>query len=135
APCSRESIERPPVLRVQRLRPQAYFPMQAMPRSAGLDLQLPHKEITLEPEGHHLVSMGLAITIPQGYYGHMVPCNSSALREQWGIKTGVLDSNYPEEVKVFCGHTCYNLLCTHIYIYIYIYIYSLGFSCLYTLAV
>uniref|UniRef100_A0A8B9PSI2 Uncharacterized protein n=1 Tax=Apteryx owenii TaxID=8824 RepID=A0A8B9PSI2_APTOW len=46
------------------------------------------------------VGMGLAIAIPGGYYGRVLPCNSSALQERWGIKTGVLDSNYLEEVKV-----------------------------------
>uniref|UniRef100_A0A8B9QCC3 dUTPase-like domain-containing protein n=1 Tax=Apteryx owenii TaxID=8824 RepID=A0A8B9QCC3_APTOW len=69
--------------------------------SAGLHLQLPNKERTLELESRHLVSMGLAITIPQGYYGHMVPCNSLALRGA-DIVAGVIDSNYPEEVKPQC---------------------------------
>ena len=75
-----ESMERPHVLRVQRLHPQACIPMQAMPRSAGLDLRLPHKEITLEPESWHLVTMGLVVTIPQEHYGPLVPSNSLALR-------------------------------------------------------
>uniref|UniRef100_A0A8C4KUJ6 dUTP diphosphatase n=1 Tax=Dromaius novaehollandiae TaxID=8790 RepID=A0A8C4KUJ6_DRONO len=53
---------------------------QAMPGSAGLGLQLPHNEITLEPENHHSVRMGLAITVPQGYYGCVEPCNGLALQ-------------------------------------------------------
>uniref|UniRef100_A0A8C4P6A9 dUTPase-like domain-containing protein n=1 Tax=Dromaius novaehollandiae TaxID=8790 RepID=A0A8C4P6A9_DRONO len=72
------------MLRVQWLHPQACLPRRALPGSAGLDLS-------------HLVSM--AITIPQGYYGHVVPCNSLALQEG-GIHAGVIDSDCLEEVKV-----------------------------------
>uniref|UniRef100_A0A8B9QMN9 dUTPase-like domain-containing protein n=1 Tax=Apteryx owenii TaxID=8824 RepID=A0A8B9QMN9_APTOW len=66
-----ESVKRPRVLRVQRLPPQACLPVRALPGSAGLGLRLPRKEITLERESHHLVSMELAISIPQGRYGRV----------------------------------------------------------------
>ena len=48
--------------------------------------------------------MGLAITIPLGYYDCMVPCTSLAL---WGVDiiAGVIDSNYLEEVKVVIHYT------------------------------
>uniref|UniRef100_A0A8C4JQ12 dUTP diphosphatase n=1 Tax=Dromaius novaehollandiae TaxID=8790 RepID=A0A8C4JQ12_DRONO len=77
------------MLRVQWLHPQACLPRRALPGSAGLDLS-------------HLVSM--AITIPQGYYGHVVPCNSLALQEG-GIHAGVIDSDCLEEVKVAIHYT------------------------------
>uniref|UniRef100_A0A8C4K9U1 dUTP diphosphatase n=1 Tax=Dromaius novaehollandiae TaxID=8790 RepID=A0A8C4K9U1_DRONO len=101
------------VLRVQRLHPpQACLPRQALPRSAGLGLRLPHEEITLEPESRHLASMGLAITTPQGYYGCVVPCNSLALR-RGGIEAGVVYSHYLEEVKVAIhGTRSQHLRCT-----------------------
>uniref|UniRef100_A0A8B9Q8R0 dUTPase-like domain-containing protein n=1 Tax=Apteryx owenii TaxID=8824 RepID=A0A8B9Q8R0_APTOW len=73
--------------------PYARFKGESIERSHVLRVQWLH------PQSRHLVSMGLAITIPQGYYGHMVPCNSLALRGA-DIVAGVIDSNYPEEVKV-----------------------------------
>ncbi|XP_064356525.1 deoxyuridine 5'-triphosphate nucleotidohydrolase-like [Dromaius novaehollandiae] len=99
-----ESIKRPRVLGVQRLQPQACLPRRALPGSAGLGLRLPHKEITLELESRHLVSMGLAVTIPQGYYGRMVPCNSLALRGV-DIIAGVIDLNYLEGARVAIHYT------------------------------
>uniref|UniRef100_A0A8B9QIY0 dUTP diphosphatase n=1 Tax=Apteryx owenii TaxID=8824 RepID=A0A8B9QIY0_APTOW len=48
--------------------------------------------------------MGLAVAIPQGYYGQVVPCNSLSLRGV-DIIARVIDSNYLEEVKVVIRYT------------------------------
>ncbi|XP_034642581.1 uncharacterized protein LOC117885375 [Trachemys scripta elegans] len=58
-----EVIERPRVLQVQCLHPQAHLPIRATPGSAGLNLRVPQKSLTLQPNSRNLVSIGLALVL------------------------------------------------------------------------
>ncbi|XP_026502822.1 uncharacterized protein LOC113405784 [Terrapene carolina triunguis] len=98
-----EVIEQPRVLRVQRLHSQAHLPIQATPGSAGLDLRVPQESFTLQPNSRNLVSIGLAIGLPQGYYGHIAPLSSLALKGI-DVAAGVIDADYTGEVKVLLVH-------------------------------
>ncbi|XP_038238111.1 deoxyuridine 5'-triphosphate nucleotidohydrolase-like [Dermochelys coriacea] len=98
-----EVIEWPHVLRVQRLHPQAHLPIQATPGSAGLDLRVPQEGFTLQPNSQNLVSTGLAIGLPQGYYGRIAPCSNLALKGI-DVAAGVIDADYTGEVKVLLVH-------------------------------
>ncbi|XP_073185050.1 uncharacterized protein [Lepidochelys kempii] len=94
-----EVTEWPRVLRVQRLHPQAHLPIRAILESAGLDRWVPQEGLTLQPNSWNLVCTGLAIGLPQVYYGHIAPRSSLALK---GIDVagGVIDADYTGEVKV-----------------------------------
>uniref|UniRef100_A0A8C3HAB7 Deoxyuridine 5'-triphosphate nucleotidohydrolase n=1 Tax=Chrysemys picta bellii TaxID=8478 RepID=A0A8C3HAB7_CHRPI len=96
-------IERPRVLQVQCLHPQAHLPIRATPGSGGLDLWVPQESLTLQPNSRNLVSIGLAIGLPQGYYGRIAPHSSLALK---GIDVAarVINTDYTGEVKVLLVH-------------------------------
>uniref|UniRef100_A0A8C3I091 Deoxyuridine 5'-triphosphate nucleotidohydrolase n=1 Tax=Chrysemys picta bellii TaxID=8478 RepID=A0A8C3I091_CHRPI len=85
------------------LHPQAHLPIRATPGSAGLNLRVPQKSLTLQPNSRNLVSIGLAIGLPQGYYGRIAPRGSLALKGI-DVAAGVIDADYMGEVKVFLVH-------------------------------
>uniref|UniRef100_A0A674J4R8 Deoxyuridine 5'-triphosphate nucleotidohydrolase n=1 Tax=Terrapene triunguis TaxID=2587831 RepID=A0A674J4R8_9SAUR len=93
----------PRVLRVQRLHPQAHLPIRATLGSAGLDLRVPQESLTLQPNSRNLMSIGLAIGLPQGYYGRIASRSSLALKDI-DVAAGVIDADYTGEVKVLLVH-------------------------------
>uniref|UniRef100_A0A452H0W8 Deoxyuridine 5'-triphosphate nucleotidohydrolase n=1 Tax=Gopherus agassizii TaxID=38772 RepID=A0A452H0W8_9SAUR len=81
------------VFAFQQLHPQAQLPIRATPGSAGLDLRVPQESLTLQANSRNLISIGLAIALPQGYYGRIAPRSM-----------GVIDADYTGEVKVLLVH-------------------------------
>jgi dUTP pyrophosphatase len=72
----------------------------AKPGDAGLDLSL--EAVTLEPGDRRLVPTGLAVAIPEGHAGLVLP--RSGLAMQKGVTVlnapGLIDSGYRGELKV-----------------------------------
>uniref|UniRef100_A0A8C3F5B4 Deoxyuridine 5'-triphosphate nucleotidohydrolase n=1 Tax=Chrysemys picta bellii TaxID=8478 RepID=A0A8C3F5B4_CHRPI len=93
----------PRVLQVQRLHLQAHLPIRATLGSDGLDLRVPQESLTLQPNSQNLVSIGLAIALPQGYYGHIAPRSSLTLKGI-DVGAGVINADYMGEVKVLLVH-------------------------------
>lgn len=93
-------------LPVVRLRPDAVLPTQAYEGDAGLDLAACER-VTLPPGGRAVVGTGLAVAIPDGYAGLVVPRSGLAARH--GLSKvnspGVVDSGYRGEVKVVLLNT------------------------------
>jgi dUTP pyrophosphatase len=87
-------------LPVLRLRPDAVLPAQAYDADAGLDLAACER-VTLPPGGRALVGTGLAVAIPDGYAGLVVPRSGLAARHGLsGVNSpGVIDAGYRGEVK------------------------------------
>ena len=54
----------------------------------------------IPPEGKGMVSTGLSMAIPQGYYGRVAPRSSLAWKNHIDVGAGVIDSDYRGEVKV-----------------------------------
>uniref|UniRef100_A0A8C3P9G3 Deoxyuridine 5'-triphosphate nucleotidohydrolase n=1 Tax=Chrysemys picta bellii TaxID=8478 RepID=A0A8C3P9G3_CHRPI len=71
--------------------------------AAGLDLQVPQESLTMQPNSQNLVSIGLAIGLPQGYYGRIAPRSSLALKGI-DVAAGAIDADYTGEVKVLLVH-------------------------------
>ena len=88
-------------LLVKRLDPSMPLPAYARPGDAGLDLNAAH-DITLEPGARALVGTGLAVAIPFGFAGLVLP-RSGLAREQ-GVTVlnapGLVDAGYRGELKV-----------------------------------
>jgi dUTP diphosphatase len=88
-------------LRVRRLDPQAPLPSYAKPGDAGLDL-VANSEVTLKPGERAVVPTGIAIAIPEGHAGWVLP--RSGLASKHGITLanapGLIDSGYRGEVLV-----------------------------------
>ena len=94
------------VLPIVRLRPDAPLPTQAYDRDAGLDLAAADG-LTLPPGERAVVGTGVAVAIPDGYAGLVVP--RSGLASRHGLSKvntpGIVDSGYRGEVKVVLLNT------------------------------
>jgi len=88
-------------LLVTRLHPAASLPARAHPGDAGLDLTTV-QDVSLKPGERALVPTGLAVAIPNGYAGLVVPRSGLAVRLGLGLVNapGLIDAGYRGEVKV-----------------------------------
>lgn len=88
-------------VRVVRLDPELPLPAYARAGDAGLDL-VASSEATLDPGGWQAVPTGIAIELPPGWAGLVLPRSGLALRH--GITClntpGLIDSGYRDEVRV-----------------------------------
>jgi len=94
-------------IKVQRLDPELPLPRQQHTHDAGFDLHA-RERVELAPAGGRaLVATGLAIAIPAGYAGFVLPRSGLALKH--GITClntpGLIDPQYRGEVKVLLVNT------------------------------
>jgi len=89
---------RVPVLRVDAALP---VPAYARPDDAGLDLYAA-EAVTLAPGARALVPTGIALAIPPGFAGFVLPRSGLALRHGVTLLNtpGLVDAGYRGEVKV-----------------------------------
>ncbi len=93
-------------LPVARLRDDAVIPAQAYDGDAGLDLAAcEHAE--LGPGERAVVGTGVAVAIPDGYAGLVLPRSGLAARHGLTIVNapGLIDSGYRGELKVILLNT------------------------------
>jgi dUTP pyrophosphatase len=93
-------------LPVRRLRPDAALPQRAYDGDAGFDLSACDRTV-IEPGERAVVGTGLAVAIPDGYAGLVVPRSGLAARHGLGKvnSPGLVDSGYRGEVKVILLNT------------------------------
>ena len=86
---------------VQRLDRQLPLPAYARDGDAGLDLYAA-ETLTLEPGGRAAVRTGIAVAIPRGCAGFVVPRSGLALRHGLSLVNtpGLIDSGYRGEIRV-----------------------------------
>ena len=86
---------------VRRLDPGLPMPARAQEDDAGLDLYAA-EAVTIEPGGRVLVPTGIALAIPPGYAGFVLPRSGLALRHGVTLLNtpGLIDSGYRGEIKV-----------------------------------
>jgi len=92
---------------VVRLDPDLPLPTYARPGDAGLDL---HARVDVELTaggGRALVPTGIAIAIPPGHAGFVLPRSGLALRHGVGVVNapGLIDAAYRGELKVILLNT------------------------------
>ncbi len=77
------------------------MPAYAKPGDAGLDLTA-SEAATLEPGDRRLVSTGVAIAIPEGHAGLVLPRSGLAMHKGVTVLNapGLIDSGYRGELKV-----------------------------------
>jgi dUTP pyrophosphatase len=87
-----------PVLCVDAALP---LPQYARPDDAGLDL-CAAETVTLDPGARALVPTGIALAIPQGFAGFVLPRSGLALRSGVTLLNtpGLVDAGYRGEIKV-----------------------------------
>lgn len=88
-------------LPVRRVREEAVVPERAYAGDAGLDLAACER-IELGPGERALVPTGLALAIPDGYAGFVLPRSGLAARHGISIVNapGLVDAGYRGEVQV-----------------------------------
>jgi dUTP pyrophosphatase len=94
-------------VRIQRLDPELPLPKAQHPDDAGYDLHA-REDALIEPGGGRaLVPTGIAVAIPSGHAGFVLPRSGLALRH--GITClntpGLIDPLYRGEVKVVLVNT------------------------------
>jgi dUTP pyrophosphatase len=93
-------------LPLRRLSPEAVVPTRAYAGDAGLDLAAAERHV-LEPGERAVVSTGVAVAIPEGHAGLVVPRSGLAARHGITIVNapGLVDSGYRGDVKVVLLNT------------------------------
>ena len=86
---------------VQRLDPDVPLPARAHPGDAGMDLHAA-EDVVMKPGERASVGTGIAIAIPEGYAGFVVPRSGLAAKHGIGVVNapGLIDSGYRGEVRV-----------------------------------
>jgi dUTP pyrophosphatase len=86
---------------VKRLDPDLPLPHYALASDAGLDLHASQR-VVIEPGARALVGTGLAVAIPTGWAGLVLPRSGLALRHGVTVLNapGLIDAGYRGEVKV-----------------------------------
>ena len=94
-------------IRVQRLDPELGLPRQQHADDAGYDLHARETVVLAARGGRALVPTGLAVAIPSGYAGFVLPRSGLALNH--GVTClntpGLIDPLYRGELKVLLVNT------------------------------
>jgi dUTP pyrophosphatase len=88
-------------LQLKLLDPDLPSPSYSHRGDAGLDLRAA-EDVELKPGRRALVPTGVAIALPSGYAGLVLPRSGRALREGLSVANspGLIDSGYRGELKV-----------------------------------
>jgi dUTP pyrophosphatase len=98
SPCQNVSPMKIPVRRLDSGLP---LPVQAHPGDGGVDL-FAREEVWLAPRARASVPTGIALAIPPGFAGLVLPRSGLAARHGLGVVNGpgLIDSGYRGEVRV-----------------------------------
>lgn len=96
-----------PEISVQRLDPHLPLPQQAHSGDAGVDLYAREDAMLPANGGRILMPTGIAIAIPVGYAGFVLPRSGLALHNGISVVNapGLIDSHYRGELKVVLLNT------------------------------
>ena len=81
----------------KRLHTDARLPSRGSAHAAGLDLCAVER-VTLAPGARAAVRTGLAVAIPEGFYGRVAPRSGLAVRHGIDVLAGVIDADYRGEI-------------------------------------
>jgi dUTP pyrophosphatase len=84
-------------LEFKQLDSRAVLPTRGSEFSAGLDLYC-IEEVSLLPGQRAIARTGLAVAVPEGYYGRVAPRSGLATKQGLDVLAGVIDADYRGEV-------------------------------------
>jgi dUTP pyrophosphatase len=91
-------------LHFKQLDPRAVLPTRGSALSAGLDLSS-IEAVSLAPGHRAIVRTGLAVAIPEGFYGRLAPRSGLATKQGLDVLAGVIDSDYRGEIGCLLYNT------------------------------
>ena len=86
-------------VKYSKLNKEGKEPFQANSSDAGYDL-FSTEYVTIEPFQRRLISTGINVEIPEGFYGRIAPRSGLACKKGIDVMAGVIDSGYRGEIKV-----------------------------------
>ncbi len=94
-------------LPVVRLHPDVPLPTYARPGDAGADLVAAEDAVLAAGGGRAVVPTGVAVAIPEGYAGLVLPRSGLALRHGVTLLNtpGLIDAGYRGEVRILLLNT------------------------------
>jgi dUTP pyrophosphatase len=100
-------------LPVMRLDPRATLPTRAYPGDAGLDLYA-LEPLTLEPGERASARTGIAVEIPEGHAGLVLPRSGLAARHGIALVNapGLIDAGYRGELQILLLNTDRTTACS-----------------------
>ena len=85
------------LLNFKKLDPRATLPTRGSSAAAGLDLYS-IEAVSLEPGQRVTARTGLAVAIPEGFYGRLAPRSGLATKKGLDVLAGVIDADYRGEI-------------------------------------
>ncbi len=92
---------------VRQIDPELPLPVTAHAGDAGVDLHARHDVVIAPAGGRVLVATGIAVVIPNGFVGWVVPRSGLAIKHGVTLVNtpGVIDSGYRGELQVVMINT------------------------------
>jgi dUTP pyrophosphatase len=91
-------------IKIKKLNLNAILPTQATKGDAGYDLYS-IDDAPLFGSQRRLFKTGIAVEIPEGYYGRIAPRSGLALKQGIDVLGGVIDASYRGEIGVILVNT------------------------------
>ena len=91
-------------LRVKKLDSRACMPVRNTNTDAGIDL-FSLDEVVIAPKERNKIHTGIALEIPEGFYGRVAPRSGLAAKNGIDVLAGVVDSGYRGEIIVILYNT------------------------------
>ena len=85
------------LLNFKKLDPRATLPARGSRAAAGLDLYS-IEAVSLKPGQRAVARTGLAVAIPEGFYGRLAPRSGLATKQGLDVLAGVIDDDYRGEI-------------------------------------
>jgi dUTP pyrophosphatase len=92
------------MIKIKKLHELALIPKRNTSTDAGADLYSV-QDLVIPPLSRALVSTGISIEIPEGFYGRIAPRSGLAVKNGIDVLAGVCDSSYRGEIKVVLINT------------------------------
>lgn len=86
-------------IKIKKLSDTAKIPHHGSEAAAGYDL-CSVETIRITPNHRKLIKTGLALSIPDGYYGRIAPRSGLAFKHGIDVLAGVIDADYRGELGV-----------------------------------
>ena len=106
------------MLKIKLLSKTARLPIYGSEQAIGLDLYADNgsegRAVFLGAGARRLFGTGIALAIPQGYYGRVAPRSGLAYKHGIDVLAGVIDADYRQEIGVILFNTsCQSFTVTH----------------------